>query len=151
MIHNLENISFDNLFDIEENNKEMIKDKTIEDKYQWIEDEIEYHLMRPDTLIGSVERQDIETYVLKDSKLITQTINTSPGLFQIFNEVITNSVDEHIRNPKKVTDIKVYIDTINNEIIVRDNGGIEVEYHETYKLWVPDMIVSKLRSGSTVC
>jgi DNA topoisomerase-2 len=120
------------------------------EKYKWIEDELEFIKLRPDTYIGSTNKQNIDSFILKENKLISKKLNTSPGLFQIFNEVITNSVDEHIRNPHKLNQIKVKINTKKNEITVYDNGGIEVRKHSDFDIYIPDLIVSKLRAGSNL-
>ncbi len=124
-----------------------MQQKTLEQKYQWIQDEVEYILKRPEIMIGSTSRQAVEIYSLKNNKLVSTQINASPGLFQIFNEIISNSVDEHLRN-NVIDAIKVKLNTKTGEISVWDNGGIPIIMHSEYNLYIPDLIVSKLRSGS---
>jgi len=121
----------------------------IEEQYKWIEDEVTYNLSRPDTILGSVTKQEIETHILNNNKLVPKTVNSTPALFHIFNEIISNSVDEHIRHGK-ITQIKVKLNTPTGEISIWDDGGIPVIIHKQYNLYIPDMIFSKLRSGSNL-
>ena len=71
----------------------------------------------------------------------------NPAFLKIFDEIVSNSVDEHRRNPK-LNEIKVTVDQEKGVIVVWDNGGIPVVKHAEYDEWVPEMIFSNLKAGS---
>lgn len=112
-------------------------------------DDIEHALLRPGYLIGSTTNQQVKHFVLnlETNKMEYKELTYTPGLLQIFNEVITNSVDEHTRN-KVLNQIKVKINTELNEITIWDNGGIPVLEHPEHKEYIPEMVFSNLKAGS---
>ena len=73
-------------------------------------------------------------------------ITYNPGLLKIFDEILTNSVDEHKRPGSVLNTIK--INFIGNKIQVWDNGGIPVVKHKEEDQWIPEMIFSNLKAGS---
>lgn len=121
-------------------------DKKIEDKYK-ILTQIEHVLLRPQTYVGSNKPNTDIKYIIEDDKVIKKEITYIPSFIKIFDEVITNSVDEHQRN-KKLNKIDVTVDVDNNLISIKDNGGIIVQIHKEYKQYVPEVIFGNLMSGS---
>jgi len=121
---------------------------SIEKKYQKLTD-TEHVLLRPGMYIGSVKPHTEEVYLLdrRSWKLIPKEITYNPGFLKLFDEIVSNSVDEHKRNPK-LNQVKVNIDVDTNKISIWDNGGIPVEIHKEYDEWVPEMIFSNLKTGS---
>ena len=85
-------------------------------------------------------------HVLSDGKFIQKDCNLNPAFLKLFDEIITNSVDEHRRPGSKLNNIKVTVK--ENTITVFDNGGIPVQKHATYDEWIPEMIFSSLKAGS---
>jgi DNA topoisomerase-2 len=79
--------------------------------------------------------------------MIQKEITYIPSFLKIFDEVVTNSVDEHQRNPK-LNRIDVNIDLSKNQISVRDNGGIPIVIHKDHNQYVPEVIFGNLMSGS---
>lgn len=126
------------------------KTKDVSDKYVVLS-EIEHVLHRPSTYIGSTKPQTSEEFVFVDDKLATKkvikrkTVTYNPAFLKIFDEILTNSVDESKRNPNLNTIIITLTDTT---ISVHDNGGIPVVEHKEHKKWIPELIFSQLRSGS---
>lgn len=126
-----------------------MKEKTIEEKYKSLS-EVEHVLLRPGTYVGStvlcepakewIYDNDEQAFVEKDVRYV-------PALLKTFDEIFSNSIDESKRN-KKLDTIKVTIDKDKGIISVYDNGGIPVVMHKETKMYVPEMIFSKLRSGS---
>lgn len=123
-------------------------DKTNEQKYKKLSD-IDHCLLRPGMYIGSVVSKETETFVFNDdtNKFEITKLTYNPGFLKLFDEIISNSVDESKRN-KKLNQIKVKIDTAKNEISVYDNGGMPVEMHKEYKQYIPEMVFSNMKAGS---
>ena len=121
--------------------------KTIEEKYKSLTPE-EHVLHRPGTYIGSTVTEDVDMFILDDGHFIKKTVKYNPGFIKLFDEIISNSVDESKRKGTKLDTIKVEVDTEKNIIQVYDNGGIEVALHKETKMYVPQMIFGSLRSGS---
>lgn len=123
-----------------------MKNNNIDSKYQKLND-IEHVLLRPFMYIGSISNQIDECYLYDGNNIEKLEVEYNPGLIKIFDEIISNSVDEHRRN-SKLNEIKVTINLDNYEISIWDNGGIPVKIHSVYKEWIPEMIFSNLKSGS---
>ena len=119
--------------------------KKIEDKYKKLTD-IEHVILRPGMYIGSIKPHTATKWVLGEEKMIQRELTYNPGFLKIFDEIITNSVDESKREGSKLNTIKV---TIKNDVIsVWDNGGIPVIKHQEHNEWIPEMIFSNLKAGS---
>lgn len=119
--------------------------KKIEERFKKLSD-IDHVLLRPGMYIGSVKLDTSNRYVLEDGKMIVKEITYNPGFLKIFDEIITNSVDEHKRVGSKLKNIKV--DITDNKISVWDDGGIPVVKHKDHGQWVAEMVFSSLKSGS---
>lgn len=121
--------------------------KTIEEKYKSLTPE-EHVLHRPGTYIGSTVTEDVDMFILEDEHFVKKTVKYNPGFIKLFDEIISNSVDESKRKGSKLDTIKVDVDVKNNTIQVYDNGGIEVVMHKDAKMYVAELIFGTLRSGS---
>ena len=121
--------------------------KTIEEKYKSLTPE-EHVLHRPGTYIGSTVTEDAEMFILENEQFVKKTVKYNPGFIKLFDEIISNSVDESKRKGSKLDTIKVEVDIKNNTIQVYDNGGIEVAMHKDAKMYVAELIFGQLRSGS---
>jgi DNA topoisomerase-2 len=96
--------------------------------------------------IGSIKPHTSKKYILVDGKMCPLELTYNPGLLKIFDEIITNSVDEHKREGSKLDTIKVAIR--DGKFEVWDNGGIPVVKHKEEDQWIPEMIFSNLKAGS---
>lgn len=126
-----------------------MKEKTIEEKYKSLS-EVEHVLLRPGTYVGSTvlcEPAKEWIYDNDEHAFVEKDVRYVPALLKTFDEIFSNSIDESKRN-KKLDTIKVTIDKDKGIISVYDNGGIPVVMHKETKMYVPEMIFSKLRSGS---
>jgi DNA topoisomerase-2 len=124
-----------------------IAGKTIEEKYRKLSD-IEHCLERPGMYVGSTKPREEELYLLNaEDKFELRKVTYNPAFLKIFDEIVSNSIDEHRRNPK-LNDVKVTIDQEKGTIVIWDNGGIPVVKHAQYDEWVPEMIFSNLKAGS---
>ena len=121
--------------------------KTIEEKYRKLSD-IEHCLERPGMYVGSIKPREEEVYLLgAEDKFEVRKVTYNPAFLKIFDEIVSNSIDEHRRNPK-LNEVKVTVDQSTGVIVVWDNGGIPVVKHAQYDEWVPEMIFSNLKAGS---
>jgi len=124
----------------------MAKQKGIEQKYQKLTD-IEHVLLRPFMYIGSITPHTGDQHLYDGEKVWSAESTYNPGFIKLFDEIISNSVDEHRRNPK-LNEIRVTLNLDSSEISVWDNGGIPVAKHPVHKEWIPEMIFSNLKAGS---
>jgi DNA topoisomerase-2 len=118
---------------------------SIDKKYQKLDD-ISHVIARPGMYIGSIKPHTATKWVLEDDKMVQQELTYNPGFLKIFDEIITNSVDESKRTGSKLNTVKVTIK--DNTISIWDNGGIPVVKHTEHNEWIPEMIFSNLKSGS---
>jgi len=112
-------------------------------------DEIEHVLSRPGMYVGSINTTEFEGFLYDHSsnKMILSAYAYNPGLIKLFDEIISNSVDEY-RRSKSVSYIKVQVCKLTGEISVEDDGGIPVQIHPEYNQYIPEMIFGELRTGS---
>jgi DNA topoisomerase-2 len=96
--------------------------------------------------LGSNKPHTENKYSFEEDIMILGEITYVPSFLKIFDEIITNSVDEHKREDSRVNIIKVKID--NNKISIWDNGGIPVVIHKEHNKYVPEVIFGNLMSGS---
>jgi DNA topoisomerase-2 len=119
--------------------------KNIEEKYKKLDD-ISHVLQRNSMYIGSIKPHTADKWIIEEGRMIQKQITYNPGFLKIFDEIITNSVDESKRIGTKLNIIKVSIE--NNIISIWDNGGIPVVKHKEHGEWIPEMIFSNLKAGS---
>lgn len=120
--------------------------KSIEQKYRKLTD-IEHVLLRPGMYVGSVKPREEDVHVHENGKFVKRKVSYNPAFLKIFDEIVSNSVDEHRRN-SKLNEIRVTVDPASGFVRVLDNGGIPVVKHSEYGEWVPEMIFSSLKAGS---
>lgn len=121
--------------------------KSIEEKYRKLDD-IDHCLQRPGMYIGSTKTREEEIFLLsEDGKFAKKTVKMNPAFLKIFDEIISNSADEHRRNGK-LNQIRVTADRQTGRITIYDNGGIPVAKHRDHDEWVPELIFSNLKAGS---
>lgn len=103
---------------------------------------------RPSIYLGSTEFIDEEFYFSSKGKF--KSIKFIPALQKLFDEIVENSIDEFIRT-KGVYANKIDVTVKESgEIIIEDNGrGLEIKKHHQFEdLYIPEVIYTKLRSGS---
>jgi DNA topoisomerase-2 len=111
-------------------------------------DDIDHVILRPGMYIGSIKPHKSIKWLLDSDKMSQSEITYNPGLLKIFDEIVTNSVDESKRQESKLNTIKVTVDKDTGYITIWDNGGIPVVKHSVHKEWIPEMIFSNLKAGS---
>ena len=113
----------------------------------------------PDTYIGSVEKDTIENWILRDGKMEYSHFEWIPGLYKCFDEAIVNCRDHYIRLLQKkkkkekniipVTSIDIDIDQETGIItLTNDGNGIDIAEHPEHKLWIPEMIFGHLMTST---
>lgn len=124
-------------------------EERIEDVYQK-KTQLEHILLRPDTYVGSLERDKKTFWLLNDKEdaFEEREIEIVPGLYKIFDEIIVNAADNFQRS-RNMSYIKVEADQSRGMISVKNDGkGIPVEMHKVEKCYVPDLIFGSLLTGS---
>lgn len=109
--------------------------------------DIEHVLLRPARYIGSVKTETRKMFLLKDDKITEEEISFNFGFNKLFDEIISNSIDEAKRN-LSLNKIVVRVNTKENKISVFDNGGISTEVHKETGLRIPELIFGNLKAGS---
>ena len=111
-------------------------------------DDISHVILRPGMYIGSIKPHTAIKWIIDESKMVQKELTYNPGFLKIFDEIVTNSVDESKRDGSKLNAIKVNISKETGEISIWDNGGIPVVKHTEHDEWIPEMIFSNLKAGS---
>lgn len=127
----------------------MKRPRSVEETYQK-KTPLEHILLRPDTYVGSLERTKHDTWVVRPetSSMEARTVEYVPALYKIFDEVLVNAMDHHVRDPT-VTQIRVDVDDASGSIRVWNNGhGIPVVVHAEHGIYVPEMIFGHLLTSS---
>lgn len=112
--------------------------------------QLEHILKRPDTYIGSVEKNEVEMWLFDEATelMVFEKVTIVPGLYKIFDEILVNAADNKIRD-STMKNIKVEIDAATNTILVMNDGkGIPVEIHDKENIWIPEMIFGNLLTSS---
>lgn len=121
--------------------------KSIEETYQKLS-QLDHILLRPDTYIGSTERQLQSFWVHDGERMQYKSVNIAPGLYKIFDEILVNAADNKVRDPS-MDSLKVDVDVESGEIRILNNGaGVPVEIHKTEGIYVPELIFGHLLTSS---
>lgn len=110
---------------------------------------VEHILKRPDTYVGSLGIETGHYWVRGTAdNFESASLQVSPGLVKIFDEILVNAIDQYSLGPKKVTSIEVR--TLSNGSISVTNSGvfIPLKMHETEKIWIPELIFGHLLTSS---
>jgi len=128
-------------------------------KYRKLEQR-EHVLSRPSMYIGSIDNDEISTWVWDDQlkKIVFKKIAYNAGLYKIYDEILVNAIDHYVRmtgicktnlNAKPVKNIKVTIDrNIGSIEIFNDGDGIDVEMHTEYNVYIPELIFGSLLTST---
>ena len=107
-------------------------------------------LLRPDSVIGSVESTEQDWYIWDStkSKMVEKTLCFPEGLLQIFDEILVNAADNKQRDSSGTThaDIRVSTsDRLINTISVFNNGKVlPTGLHSTLKVPIPELAFGSL-------
>jgi len=109
-------------------------------------DDIQWLLLRPHNIIGTMQNIKQTGFVLKDGKFVYEDYTIVPAFFKIINEIIDNSIDAYIKSNFTCGN-KIDITMTDDTITVKDNGpGIPIEKHgDSY---IPVTAWGKPRAGT---
>ena len=117
-------------------------------------------LERPDTYIGSTKTNEDTRWVFDaaSGKMVWRKVMFNPGLYKIFDEILVNARDEHIRSvttagmtPVKHLDISAVPVEDSGDLLItveNDGDGIPIVMNEEEKVMVPEMIFGHLLTSS---
>ncbi|ETP43068.1 hypothetical protein F442_10060 [Phytophthora nicotianae P10297] len=125
---------------------------------------LEHVLLRPGMYIGSVEAAKdtmwmtpSESAAKEDEeglRMKQQAVEYVPALYKIFDEIIVNAVDNKVRDPS-MRHLDVIIEPGNKAngykpwiSVYNDGKGIPVKFHKTEKVYVPELVLGHLLTGS---
>jgi len=84
--------------------------------------EHEHIIQRPTIYVGSVKVSDENVPIIKDTKLHVESRSISVGMYKLFDEVFSNSVDEAKRMKTKMKSISVSVNSKTNQMTIEDSG-----------------------------
>jgi DNA gyrase/topoisomerase IV subunit B len=114
--------------------------------FQWLSPQ-EAPLHRPDSILGSNEKEESEYEIFtKDGKFATKKITISKIFLKLFDEIITNSSDQSVRDPT-LKNIRVSYDG-GNISVFNDGEGMPVDLFKGTERYIPDVVFSELSAGS---
>ena len=131
--------------------------KSIKEKYVKMKPE-EHVLLRPAMYVGSIQEDEYETWIFDENtnKMKKELIKYVPGFYKIYDELIVNALDHMKRiemskskTKNLVKNIKVNIDTKNNEIqVFNDGDGIDIEMHPEHNVYIPELIFGNMLTST---
>ena len=107
---------------------------------------IDHVLLRPDTYGGATTEQIVSCVI--DGALVDLTI--VPMLYKIFDEILVNAIDNHVRGFTDCIKIKV---TATGFVVWNNGKGVPVEKHPDLDpvtkthIYTPELVFFRLRSG----
>lgn len=109
--------------------------------------QIEHVLARPGMYLGDTKCVTSEMWFIDEEKNYAdyRQCTYNPGIYKLFDEIITNASDEVQRNTN-VKNIKVEIS--KEEISVFNDSGIPIEIHPEYKIYVVELIFGNLLTST---
>ena len=121
--------------------------KSIEDTYKKYT-QIEHVMARPGMYVGEIATITSEQWILnkEKDKLISKFVKWNPGIYKLFDEIITNAADESQRN-SLLKNIKISI-TGNTISVYNDGAGIPIQLHKEHGIYVCELIFGNLLSSS---
>ena len=107
----------------------------------------EHILLRSGMYLGSSTLEKKNQYIIENDKFVLKELEYVPGLIKIFNELIDNSLDEHVRTKGKFS-TSIQIEITPDKFSIQDNGrGIPVKLAHDDK-YMPEVAWTEARAGS---
>jgi len=85
--------------------------------------EREHILLRPTVYVGSVKPTDEKVPIIRNNKLFIESKKISVGMYKLFDEVFSNSLDEAKRMNGKMKSIYIEVSSKDNNVSIRDTGN----------------------------
>jgi len=112
---------------------------------------IEHILKRPDSYVGPVEQTREPYWVIEGDAFVKKSVQYSPALLKVFDEILVNAIDRNSLFPKGVSAILVDLDKVTGAITISNNGplgGIAVKEHSTEGVWNPELTFGHLLTST---
>jgi len=109
-------------------------------------DDIEHALLETDVHMGELNTVENDMYVFSDGTLTKKTVRYNTGLLKLFDEIITNAID-NLQRGSGIKNISVEF-TENSISVFNDGNSIPIEMNTKHNLYIPEMIFTKFRAGS---
>lgn len=84
--------------------------------------DFEHILKRPTIYVGSVKLSEEQIPIVKKDKILSTPYQISVGMYKLFDEVFSNSIDEAKRMKKSMDSITVEVNSKTNNIKITDSG-----------------------------
>jgi len=113
--------------------------------------EREHILLRPTVYVGSVKPTDEKVPIIRENKIFVESRTISVGMYKLFDEVFSNSLDEAKRMKGKMKSILIDVDSKSNSVAISDSGNGFYKGTDINKVSGKTNIetaVSQLRAGS---
>ena len=114
-------------------------------------DPVEHVLMRPGMYVGATTQSNTTMWVRKDAKqrhFAPQPLSYTPALYKIFDEILANAADNAHRDMSMKT-IQVNLNKKSGTVsIFNDGTSIPVRLHETEGIYIPELVLGNLMTGS---
>jgi len=111
--------------------------------------EIEHVLKRPGMYVGDTTLGEHHKWIMREGSISQEKIMIVPALLKLFDEIISNSIDEGFRTDfKYANEIKVKVED-NGKITIEDNGrGIPVVLSDDGSKTQAEQAFTNLRAGA---
>ena len=112
---------------------------------------IEHILKRPDSYVGPVDQTRESYWVIEGDAFVKKSVQYSPALLKIFDEILVNAIDRNSLFPKGVSSILVDVDREVGSVTISNNGplgGIAVLEHPTEGVWNPELTFGHLLTST---
>ena len=119
--------------------------KSIEKTYQK-KTQLEHVLHRPTMYIGDIDTITSERWVFCDDKMTKRSLTFNPGLYKIFDEILTNATDHSQRD---ISMKKIEVTVNDTELVIYNDGeAIPIEIHKELGKYVPEIIFGEFNTSS---
>ena len=111
--------------------------------------EVEHVLHRPGMYVGDTTIGVHDKWVMRDGSIVKEKVKIVPAFLKLFDEIISNSIDEGFRTDFKfANEIKIYVED-NGKITISDNGrGIPVVDIPELNKTQAELAFTNLRAGA---
>ena len=114
---------------------------------------IEHVLKRPDSYVGPIDIGTEQYWILNKARntFEKKSLNYSPALLKIFDEILVNAIDRNSVHPKSVTSISAEVNKETGAVTIENNGplgGIGVRMHEKEGVWNPELTFGHLLTST---
>lgn len=113
--------------------------------------DVEHVLKRPEMYVGSTNSEHRKMHLYDENgDIYIEEVEFVPALWKLIEEVLANSIDEHVKGTATKIDVTLSDDC--RTIKIKDDGaGIPIQEHPDPDMdgqYTPEVVLTRLRSGS---